>query len=115
MRLKPWLSARRYNVTFTTPALNTHTLSTLPLVPWLIHSLTHPLRSISFLQLKSMLGQLDEALELTTCALSHARNREEIQELMQLMIYTRSQVGDPPSVGIIYTPDIQPISTRGHR
>jgi len=42
-------------------------------------------------QLKSMLGLLDEAVELTMCALSHARNREEIQELMQLMIYTRAQ------------------------
>ena len=47
-----------------------------------------------------MLGQLDEALELTTCALSHARNREEIQELMQLMIYTRSQVRVRVGVGV---------------
>ena len=71
----------RYPPPHNTPS-NTHSLS-------LSTALTHSLS-----QLKSMLGQLDEALELTTCALSHARNREEIQELMQLMIYTRSQVRD---------------------
>jgi hypothetical protein len=44
-----------------------------------------------YAQLKNMIGQMDESLELTTRALSYARNREEMQQLAQLMLYTKAQ------------------------
>lgn len=43
-------------------------------------------------QLLGMVGQVDKSLELSTKAVGYTRNREEMQVLTQLILFTEAQI-----------------------
>lgn len=43
-------------------------------------------------QLLGMIGQVDRSLELSTRAVGYTRNREEMQVLIQLILFTQAQI-----------------------
>lgn len=43
-------------------------------------------------QLLGMVGQVDKSLELSVKAVGYTRNREEMQVLTQLILFTQAQI-----------------------
>lgn len=43
-------------------------------------------------QLLGMIGQVDKSLEMSSKAVSFTRNREEMQVLIQLILFTEAQI-----------------------